>query len=40
MLFPAAPRQLIRIACQIYNDESQVQTLAQALVAELRPERS
>jgi isopenicillin-N epimerase len=36
MLFPAAPRQLIRIACQIYNDESQVQPLANALMAELR----
>ena len=36
MIFPAPPRQLIRIACQLYNDESQVQRLAAALKSELR----
>ena len=35
MLFPAPPRQLVRIAAQIYNDESQVRALAKALLAEL-----
>jgi isopenicillin-N epimerase len=35
MLFPALPRQLIRIAAQIYNDEAQVHVLAKALRAEL-----
>jgi isopenicillin-N epimerase len=35
MIFPASPRQLIRIAAQIYNDDSDVRALAKALRAEL-----
>jgi isopenicillin-N epimerase len=36
VLFPAPPRQLVRIAAQIYNDESQVRALAAALRTELQ----
>ena len=35
MLFPAAPRQLLRIAAQLYNSEAQFVRLAMALKAEL-----
>ena len=35
MIFPASPRQLVRIAAQIYNDEEQFDRLGAALRAEL-----
>ena len=36
MVFPAPPRQLIRIAAQVYNSEDQYERLAEALAQELR----
>ncbi|HEY2028206.1 MAG TPA: aminotransferase class V-fold PLP-dependent enzyme [Myxococcales bacterium] len=39
MVFPAAPHKLVRIAAQLYNDESQVAALASALKHELHPRR-
>jgi isopenicillin-N epimerase len=35
MIFPAPPRQLVRIAAQLYNTEAQFARLAAALKAEL-----
>jgi isopenicillin-N epimerase len=37
MVFPKAPKKLVRIAAQVYNDEAQVRALAGALVEELQP---
>lgn len=36
-MFPAAPRQILRISAQVYNSAEQVRKLAAALVEELRP---
>lgn len=35
MIFPSAPKKLVRVAAQIYNDEAQIQRLAAALLPEL-----
>ena len=36
MVFPAPPRQLVRIAAQVYNSEAQFARLAAALRVELQ----
>ena len=39
MIFPAQPRQVVRIAAQLYNDEAQIRALAKALKIELQSGR-
>ena len=40
MSWPAAPRRLIRVSAQLYNERGQYERLAEALGKELAAERA